>query len=407
MGVIKKISRLCRAWTKYLLAFSNVGGVKDSKCWVFGEWGGYIRGDNSACLANYAAERDPGLNLYWISRKDNKLNLNILDSRIKVLEYGSIEAENILKKAGAIFFSVSFLDVSPCPYNFYGKAVSVNLRHDSPFKNGRSRNFIYKFYVGIVNKIIRARYLLSISDEFTKLRISEFEPGKVINAGFPRDELLYSEKYLQEAKKNLTEKIHRDYNTKIIAYMPTWRYNGDEIPELKKVFSPDFIDWLEKNNIVVIHKSHFVTECSNLEKDRSAKSSQIAQNIIKMNDISASELLAASDILITDYSSCVWDYLILDRPVIHFAYDYEIFKTTGMGGSFICDFSEIAFEEMNCGSIVSNSEDLQKAIIDGISFPDSQKELRRQRRERFMTYEKPGSCEKIFDFVVRELEKQK
>lgn len=376
----------------------NWGGVKDSKCWVFGEWGGYIRGDNSACLANYVAEHDPSINLYWISHKDDKLNLSILDSRIKLLEYGSNEAESTLKKAGAIFFSVAFLDVSPCPYNFYGKAVSVNLRHDSPFKNGRARNFLYKYYSSLVTHIIRARYLLSVSDEFTKLRKSEC--GKIINAGFP----FYSAKYLQEAKQKLIEKIHCDNNTKIIAYMPTWRYNGDEIPDLQKVFSADFIKWLEKNNIVVIHKSHFVTECSNIEKGKLAENSQISKNIIAINNISASDLLAASDVLITDYSSCVWDYLILDRPVIHFAYDYEIFKTTG--GKFICDFSEIDFYEMNCGSIVSNVEELQKAIIEGINFPDAQKELRRQRREKFMTYEKPGSCEKIYNFVVQEISRE-
>jgi len=377
---------------------------------VFGEWGGYIRGDNSLCFANYVAERDPSLNLYWIARKDDNLNLNLLDSRIKVLEYGSEEAESILKTAGAMFTTGSFYDLSSSPYNFYGKAISVNLHHCAPFKRGGYResnvqkrgfiyrSFIYKFYCKLVAKVIRERYLLSISDELAKIQVEEdfCNPKRIIKAGFPRDSIFYSEKDLQKAKRVLIEKIHGDADTKIIAYMPTWRDNGDEIPDLQKIFSADFIEWLEKNNITVIHKAHVHTNFSNREKNKLIESSQVSSRIIAMNDISASALLSGSDILISDYSSCVWDYLILDRPIIHFAYDYERFKATCK--ELIYDLNEIC-----AGTIVSNAEELQKAIIDGINFPDSQKELRRQRRERFMHYEGPDSCEKIFSFVQAHL----
>jgi len=155
LNAIKKILRLSAAYVKYFYAFTKTGG----------EWGGYIRGDNSLCFANYVAERDPSLNLYWIARKDDNLNLNLLDSRIKVLEYGSEEAESILKTAGAMFTTGSFYDLSSSPYNFYGKAISVNLHHCAPFKRGGYResnvqkrgfiyrSFIYKFYCKLFQEI--------------------------------------------------------------------------------------------------------------------------------------------------------------------------------------------------------------------------------------------------------------
>lgn len=400
MNVVAKLARLSCAWVKYFYAFTKAGGgVKDSKIWVFGEWGGYIRGDNSAFLANYVADKDANINVYYVCRKNNGLNTNMLSDRIKILDYGSKQAEDILKKAGAIFISVSFYDVSTCPYNFYGKAISVHLRHDSPFKAGNERNFFYELYRRLVAHVINPRYSLSISEDFAKLKIEgdRTNPHRIIRAGFPRDSLLYSEKYLNEAKQKLLKKIHAEdnINIKIIAYMPTWRYNGDEIPDLQKIFSHDFITWLEENNVVIIHKAHFVTAMSNLENGKLIEASQLSKNIIAINDISATDLLAASDMLITDYSSCVWDFLILDRPVIHYAYDYEIFMTTS---GLIDDF-----EKINCGPIVYDVAKLEKAIIDGINFPDAQKDLRAQRRERFLTYESPDSCERIYEFIVDEL----
>ena len=38
------------------------------------------------------------------------------------------------------------------------------------------------------------------------------------------------------------------------------------------------------------------------------------------------KLLAVTDILISDYSAAIFDYCILERPVISFAYDYEAYS---------------------------------------------------------------------------------
>jgi CDP-glycerol glycerophosphotransferase len=48
-------------------------------------------------------------------------------------------------------------------------------------------------------------------------------------------------------------------------------------------------------------------------------------------------LFKVADVLISDYSACIADYSILERPVICFAYDYEDYKATR--GLYI-DFSK-------------------------------------------------------------------
>ena len=41
--------------------------------------------------------------------------------------------------------------------------------------------------------------------------------------------------------------------------------------------------------------------------------------------------LAAADMLITDYSSCFFDYLITNRPIIHYLYDYDYYVKEDRG----------------------------------------------------------------------------
>ena len=41
---------------------------------------------------------------------------------------------------------------------------------------------------------------------------------------------------------------------------------------------------------------------------------------------SINDLMKVSDILVSDYSATIFDYSILERPIICFAYDYEEYK---------------------------------------------------------------------------------
>ena len=162
------------------------------------------------------------------------------------------------------------------------------------------------------------------------------------------------------------------------------------LPSDKEIFSEDFVEWLEKNNVVIIHKPHF--------NDREKSVDKFTKNprVIEIKDIAPYTLMAASDVHISDYSSCILDFLVFDRPIIHFLYDYEQFQEKSRELYYKLD-------EFTCGTVAKNSDELQKAIIESINFPDAQKDLRRKRREKFMTYEGPDSCEKIYNFVVQKL----
>lgn len=109
--------------------------------------------------------------------------------------------------------------------------------------------------------------------------------------------------------------------------------------------------------------------------------------------------MAASDMLVTDYSSCFFDYLLLDRPIIHYLYDYDFYKDKDRGLYY-------GKEEVVCGPAPETVPELVAAIREGIENPGLHRALRQARMRRFMTYEGPDSCERILQEILKRLEEK-
>lgn len=84
-------------------------------------------------------------------------------------------------------------------------------------------------------------------------------------------------------------------------------------------------------------------------------------------------LLALADGLITDYSSVMFDYAVLDRPMLFFAYDYEKYATDIRGTYF--DLKEKA-----PGPVVATADELLQALA---AFEEADVKYA-QARQRFL-----------------------
>lgn len=147
------------------------------------------------------------------------------------------------------------------------------------------------------------------------------KPKSMIPTGLPRNDELYriSDDDIIEMKKRLGLPLDK----KIILYAPTWR---DSIDGGKSyVIAPpiNFNKWgdmLGDSFIVLLRTHHLTTKLMN----------------VKFNDFvldfstypRINDLFIVSDILISDYSACMADFSILERPIICFAYDYDSYKDT-------------------------------------------------------------------------------
>lgn len=138
--------------------------------------------------------------------------------------------------------------------------------------------------------------------------------------GFPRnDELVHAktdDKLLCRNKLNIPE------DKTVILYAPTFReYEKDNMGNCVLSIPVNFKYWEEilGDNYVILVRAHYeVVKVLQLED------SEFIRNVSSYSQLN--DLLIASDILISDYSSIFVDYSILGRPMLCYAYDYERYE---------------------------------------------------------------------------------
>ena len=129
--------------------------------------------------------------------------------------------------------------------------------------------------------------------------------------GRPReDELLFLTK--ADAGK-IKQTLGIPVGKKVILYMPTWREYGIK-PLNKKVWETTL-----GNDYVILLRSH------HFSKDKLTGDNDTAWiDVSTYPDVNHLYLIA--DYLISDYSSAFFDYGLLGKPMICFAYDYEQYE---------------------------------------------------------------------------------
>ncbi|WP_342366178.1 CDP-glycerol glycerophosphotransferase family protein [Staphylococcus pasteuri] len=263
-------------------------------------------------------------------------------SNIQIVKHLSEEYYELLAVAEYLINDTTF-------YPFFNKRKDQKyyiIWHGTPLKNmGKDMEIV----VDVAN-VQRNFYMadkIIVSNEHTKDVLVESHnlknvyPGKVVVGPSPRNSVFFD--------KALREKVREDLelvNKKVISYMPTWRGTVGKVrksSEVEKMLN--YLDkFLDENTILYVKLHDF-------EKN-SIKNTY--RNIRFFPDnYETYEFLTATDALITDYSSVMYDYLNLNKPVILYTYDLEEYANTrGMYE----DLTEYPF--VNTETL----EDLERAI---------------------------------------------
>jgi CDP-glycerol glycerophosphotransferase len=99
-------------------------------------------------------------------------------------------------------------------------------------------------------------------------------------------------------------------------------------------------------------------------------------------------------VLITDYSSVMFDYAVLDRPLVIFAPDWEIYKAV-RGVTF-----DLAAEPP--GVFATTYDELVAAFATGAVSDDVAAKARGRFRERFCSLEDGQAAERVARRVFRD-----
>ena len=153
----------------------------------------------------------------------------------------------------------------------------------------------------------------------------QIDKSKIKVLGLPRADYYFKNHNIENLRQNFNNKYNLESDKKIILYAPTFRENEEynnvfnylNVDEFNKSLSDDYILALR------LHP-----------KIKKFYSSQIGVNgdYIDCSDYqNEQELLLISDILITDYSSIMIEFALLNKPIIFFAYDLDNYMNNERG----------------------------------------------------------------------------
>lgn len=191
---------------------------------------------------------------------------------------------------------------------------------------------------------------------------------------------------------------------KKIFLFPTYRsrkdskdgnYNYSNIFGFRKFNYKDFDKFLEKNEIKLFLKLHPNDEKEEIGKINKLKLNNlfvITEENLSAKDIDLYETLNSCDLLITDYSSIYFDYLILNRPIIFNPVDITEYSETR---GFLLN----PYDFWTPGPKVYTQEELETEIIRCISDNKIFSEERKLIRDMFYEKNIMNSSEKLFLFT--------
>ncbi|MBR2682254.1 MAG: CDP-glycerol glycerophosphotransferase family protein, partial [Atopobiaceae bacterium] len=136
-----------------------------------------------------------------------------------------------------------------------------------------------------------------------------------LRTGYPRnDELLL--RNTEEEQRRLKESMGIDPDTKLVLYAPTWRTSGRfdlllDFNQLSDAFGDGYTFALRRHHLSMPGFTH---------KFRMGNAVDLTF------EKSIDDVLLATDVLITDYSSLMFDFALLHRPMLFFVYDLEAYR---------------------------------------------------------------------------------
>lgn len=187
--------------------------------------------------------------------------------------------------------------------------------------------------------------------------------------GTPRSDLIVNRENLLSNKEEICSRHPLLKNKKVYLYCPTVRIKEDAIVP----FDPK-IDWMKLNDDLEDDEVFII--CRHPSMKEEYIKGRFYSRVKDYTFESTSELLAVADVIITDYSSVVFDASLMDKPTVFYCPDYEEHR----------DDTYLDYEKDIPGEMVRDSE----VILDAVRRAEdvSSAEIRALFKERQM-----GACD--------------
>lgn len=365
-----------KAWGKSKLRFYNYAVEScpiDDKKVVFSAF----FGTQYACNPKYISEAlnkiAPDYKIYWEVKGSPNIEF---PEYVHPIKRGTIEYYYHMATSRVFVNNVNFP-------NFLIKrkgSIHIQTQHGTPIKS-MGFDLIGNYPAahnmsgsGLAHRSRRWDFCLSSNAHSSEVWRRAF-PFKytMLEYGYPRNDILVN------APEEIREKVRAHFGVppdkKLILFMPTHReYSKTYVPPIE---FDGMAEALSDEYVCLLRSHHF--------HKTSVENGDFIMNASNYGD--PQELLLAADVLVTDYSSVMFDYAILDRPIVVFAHDLNAYKL--VRGMYL-DLEEVA-----PGDITSNTSELIAAFDESRLYSEQNAERRKMFRARFCEFEKGDAAERV------------
>ena len=334
----------------------------EDKLVYFNSFVGRSYGDSPKAIYEYML-KSPEFSDYkfvWMFRHPENYEWLLENRDTRIVTFGSAGERDALRRAKYWITNYRMMD----RYVPNDEQVYVQCWHGTPLKrlgydltsSDNAMNDLSEIREKYEKDAARFKYMVSPSAFVTEKYISAWnleEYGKadcIIEEGYPRNDRLKNA--TEDDIRAIKDGLQVPEDKKIILYAPTWRDNQHKASVgYTYNLAVDFDKLREYlgEKYVILFRAHYLVAS---EFDF-GKYSGFVWDVSKYDDIN--DLYLASDMLVTDYSSVMFDYANLRRPVIFYMYDLEEYRDNLRG--FYFDIKELP------GPIVTTEEELKDAIL--------------------------------------------
>jgi CDP-glycerol glycerophosphotransferase len=172
----------------------------------------------------------------------------------------------------------------------------------------------------------------------------------VLEIGYPRNDVLADHSRGDAIRDRVRGRLGLSPDSRAILYAPTFRDDQPGSREGRFRFElpfdlQDFADSLDEDTVLLL-RMHVLVERAIVIPH------ELRHRVIDVSNYpEVQDIFLASDVLVTDYSSVFFDYAILRRPIIFYAYDVERYRDR-LRGFYLDYFADLP------GPVVEDAQSL-------------------------------------------------
>ena len=224
---------------------------------------------------------------------------------------------------------------------------------------------------------------LSSSKAFTECCIQNayHYNGRILDVGLPRNDILFDKKRHKDIRNKVKSFFDLSDDVQIVMFAPTWRNYDLEYEQIDYTMLLRSLKERFGGEWIALHRAH-----SLMKTEFDSTNEGLIYDATKYPDMQ--ELLISIDVLITDYSSSIWDYSQLKKPGFLYTPDLEFYdKVFG----FSSPIDKWGFD------VCSSNAKLRESILE-YNEKIHLKKIK-DNHDMYSSYESGHACKSVFEYI--------